>query len=327
MSVQPSVVAIDAGGTSTRAAIVALNGELLGVGRAGAGNPISSGVDLAVSNVVSAFRRAMAQVDADARLVGSMVTMAGALTDTNGRNSLADRLAEGGLPREIEFESDVLSAWFSGTAATSGTVLVVGTGAVAGRVEGGRLTRLVDGLGWLVGDAGSGFWIGRRAAIAAANELDGRGPATSFTDEVLSVFGTARGVSQVDGRSASLTEFIHEVYRRRPVELARLAPVVLRHADDPVATRILDSAASALANTVATLGDDDPGPVVLAGGLVGPASALRARLLDRLDGRRCLTATDGLAGAATLALRHAGAEANQATHQKLVAALATLSPA
>ena len=254
--------------------------------------------------------------------MASLITMAGGSTGSVPAADIVARLTEGGVPAPVTLESDVLSAYFSGTPAPDGAVLVVGTGAVAGRVRGGRLVRVADGLGWLLGDAGSGFWIGRRAALAAAADLDGRGRQTLLTDEVLQEFGIARGGKELVGRPEALSLLVHQVYQRRPIELARLARIVLRHADDPVASMILDSAAEALTTTVTALLGDDDVPLVLAGGLVGPASALHDRLIGRLSGRRCLTATDGLAGAALLALRQAGAEANQAVHARLVAALA-----
>ncbi len=318
----PAVIAVDAGGTSTRAAVVGLTGDVLGVGMAGAGNPISSGVELATANVVTACRQAVQQAGTDPRLIGSLVTMAGGSTGLVAGTDIVARLTEGGLPGPVTLESDVLSAYFSGTPAPDGAVLVVGTGAVAGRVTDSKLARVADGLGWLIGDSGSGFWIGRAAAIAAASDLDGRGRETVLTDEVLSEFGITRTSRQVNGRPEAVSTLVHEVYQRRPIELARLARPVLRHPDDPVASTILDLAANALTNTITSLLGDDDLPLVLAGGLVGPASALHERLVSRLAGRRCLTATDGLAGAALLALRQAGAEANQAVHSRLVAALA-----
>ncbi len=318
----PAVIAVDAGGTTTRAAVVGLTGDVLGVGAAGAGNPISSGIELATANVIAACQQAVLQAGNDPRLVGSLVTMAGGSTGSVSAADIIARLSEGGVPAPVTLESDVLSAYFSGTPAPDGIVLVVGTGAVAGRVSDGRLVRVADGLGWLIGDSGSGFWIGRAAAIAAAADLDGRGRATVLTDEVLQEFGISRGGRQVAGRPEAVSALVHQVYQRRPIELARLARSVLRHPEDAVASTILDAAANALTNTVTALLGDDDLPLVLAGGLVGPASALHDRLVSRLSGRRCLTATDGLAGAALLALRQAGAEANQAVHSRLVAALA-----
>ncbi|MDT3318074.1 hypothetical protein Q9S71_14695 [Microbacterium sp. KSW4-11] len=41
---------------------------------------------------------------------------------------------------------------------------------------GDRDTARVDGWGWTMGDAGSGFWIGREALTAVMRAHDHRGP-------------------------------------------------------------------------------------------------------------------------------------------------------
>ena len=46
------------------------------------------------------------------------------------------------------------------------------------RITGRHATTTVDGDGWLLGDDGSGFWIGRSAVRAALRMADGRGRPT-----------------------------------------------------------------------------------------------------------------------------------------------------
>ena len=49
-----SVLAIDAGGTSTRAVIVDEDGSCLGFGHSGGGNPISAGFEPALASLAAA---------------------------------------------------------------------------------------------------------------------------------------------------------------------------------------------------------------------------------------------------------------------------------
>ena len=60
---------------------------------------------------------------------------------------------------------------------------------MAARIRGGRLDRVVGGKGWLLGDAGGGFWIGHAVARAVVASLDGQGPDTALTDLVLEALG------------------------------------------------------------------------------------------------------------------------------------------
>lgn len=61
-----------------------------------------------------------------------------------------------------------------------GTVVAAGTGVVTLGV-GPRHSTRVDGWGYIMGDAGSGYWIGRAALDAVMRAYDGRGPATALT--------------------------------------------------------------------------------------------------------------------------------------------------
>src|SRR5262249_7281093 len=68
-----------------------------------------------------------------------------------------------------------------GLAGQPGVVLIGGTGSVAyGRNAAGCAAR-AGGWGYLAGDEGSAYWIGRESLTAVALALDGRGPAAAVT--------------------------------------------------------------------------------------------------------------------------------------------------
>lgn len=100
--------------------------------------------------------------------------------------------------------SDIEAAFASapGTPA-DGLALVAGTGAAATRISGRRCTVSVDGDGWLLGDEGSGFWIGRGAVRAALRMADGRGDPTTLARSVGLALGLPadllEGAEGVDG--------------------------------------------------------------------------------------------------------------------------------
>jgi len=64
-----------------------------------------------------------------------------------------------------------------------GSVVAAGTGVVTLGV-GPEHSARVDGWGHIMGDAGSGYWIGRSALDAVMRAFDGRGPATGLTEIV-----------------------------------------------------------------------------------------------------------------------------------------------
>jgi N-acetylglucosamine kinase-like BadF-type ATPase len=100
----------------------------------------------------------------------------------------------------------------------------------------------------MIGDEGSGYWIGREALAAVMRAFDGRGPETGLTAEMLAHF-------HVEGESR-LPRIVYDRAQPR-AGVAALGPIVQRVADqgDAVATRILERSADELvlaARSVAT---------------------------------------------------------------------------
>ncbi|MET8982498.1 BadF/BadG/BcrA/BcrD ATPase family protein [Streptomyces sp. NPDC004539] len=112
----------------------------------------------------------------------------------HARTALVAALTHLGIPvPPISIHSDIEAA-FAGAPGhpADGLALIAGTGSVAARVRGRVLVATSGGDGWLLGDDGSGFWIGRRAVRAALRAADGRdGPTTLVT-----LIGRALGVPE-----------------------------------------------------------------------------------------------------------------------------------
>lgn len=319
------VMGVDAGGTSTRAVLATAEGECVGFGRGGSGNPTSSGIAVASAGVRDAIAAALGAAGATlADLSGIVVAMAG--HDARGGRSdwILDPLVDDGFTGALTFESDLLAMYSSGAVAPVGYGVVCGTGASAVRVQDGRIAATADGLGWLLGDRGSGFWIGRAAAVAAVDELDGLGPATALTSLVLEATGTAAASGSgrgPDGRPVVLEQLVRALYGRRPVQLAEFAPLVFDAADaqDPVAERILTAAGDQLVRTL-ELVSVQPGPVVAGGSIVSRDGAPQRMLREYVAafaGQPVVLVGSGAAGAAMLALRHAGIDVDDDTLARL----------
>lgn len=286
------VLGIDIGGTSTRALVTTVAGERVSFGSAGAGNPVTVEASVAAASLRAALRAALSDVD-PRRIAAVVAGAAGASHPEPVRRAV--RAA--GVTCPVRVVGDAVTAFAAGTDEPAGTVLIAGTGAVAARVEGGSLTRTADGLGWILGDHGSAFWIGREAAVATANQRYDDEPESPLTRAVAAALepGDPTGVSTVDGDAV-----VAAVYRREPRALAALAPLVTAHAADPRARRILDGAAGHLFATVSRVRGD--GPLVLAGGVLRHCAPVREALLRRLGPRVAVSlAGAGEVGAARLA--------------------------
>ncbi|AZZ40546.1 hypothetical protein C0Z10_13270 [Acidipropionibacterium jensenii] len=280
---------IDLGGTSTRAELVDESGVLLGRGLAGGANLRSAGGGLV--GAADAVRTAAEMALAAAQNPGSsgpgdvphdvprnsphdvahgaphdlapriaagrhrprvvVVAASGAGPARHDEVAEAFRDALTDICDRVHVENDLAAAFRSASSGGDGYLLLSGTGAVAGRFRGGVLQRRADGLGWILGDTGSGLWIGWQGLRAAAADLDGRGPRTELTGLLV----TALGVSPVTGDPCQ--DLVRRVDDLAPAQMGSLAPFVLGVAGhDAVASRIAERAGRALVTSLDAVIDD-----------------------------------------------------------------------
>jgi glucosamine kinase len=307
----------DLGGTSTRIVIADSAGTVLGRGTGGGSNPVSH-PDTAAAALGTALHTALDGLDA-ARVGAAVIGAAGGLKIA--RPEVAGRFeaawSGAGLTVEPLYLGDIETAFASATTAPDGTALIAGTGAGAAELRDHRLARTADLNGWLLGDEGSGFWLGReavRATIRCLEDLTTLGPLGEAVVTGL-IGGRPPGAPPETGwEGARLLrdELVRVANARPPVLLAELAHTVsvAHDAGDPVAVQIIDHAADLLIGSIDRIrSPDSTGPLVLAGSVAGEASPVGRILRDRLHARyrdtdvAVLTARDGVVGAAWLALR------------------------
>jgi N-acetylglucosamine kinase-like BadF-type ATPase len=273
------VLGIDAGGTKTVCYLADGDGRVIGEARGGGANLQSEG-ELGVEKVFHALMDEALDgrgSDVDAICLG----MAG-----------VDRESEGvvvrGIMRRIGARSrvvvvnDALVALVAGVGDAPGVVIICGTGSIAYGRDARNWAARAGGWGHILGDEGSGYWIGRQALRAVARAADGRGQSTTLTARVLSHFAAARP-----------SDLVGEIYdRQRPHQaLAQLARVVQQARDegDEVGTQILEQAAHELVraarSVVERLGMSDASfDFILAGGIFSGVPWLAGELNRRLVG-------------------------------------------
>lgn len=267
------VVGVDAGGTSTRGWACDFSGAVLGVGRADGAN-VRSAVGDPETNLAAAIGAAVdtARTSTGRRVVCEAVCVGIAGTEARREEVealVARAVARVGVEVTPLVVPDLEIAFRSVSPHPSGRLLLAGTGALAAGFTDWATTSRRDGLGWLLGDAGSGVWIGRRVLRAAATHLDGGAP-TSMTPQVLTVLGLPTDTDDPQ-------QLVRATDDLSPAAWGRCAPAALAHAaDDDIARRIVDDAAAHLLASLAGLRESG-GPVVLAGGLL-EAGPLRERI-------------------------------------------------
>lgn len=176
-------VGVDAGGSST-VAVAMRDGELLRPATGPGANVGVAGVDRAALTIGDAISAASESASPDAVVVG----VAGGGTARTA-SALLTALTARFPQTRIEVTDDAHVALRAGVPAGDAVALIAGTGSIAYAEIGGSIYR-AGGLGYLVGDEGSGFAIGASALRLALKAAEGRAPSDALTQAVLARTGT-----------------------------------------------------------------------------------------------------------------------------------------
>ncbi|MEU6551591.1 BadF/BadG/BcrA/BcrD ATPase family protein [Streptomyces sp. NPDC046915] len=276
---EPGFLAVDSGGSGLRVVVgVAGRGpSAQGQSRA----PVRTGargIDPAhlMGQLLPMVRALMAETEVgelDTAVVGAagFASLGGAL-----RAELPGALARELGVRAVALAADAVTAYVGALGPRTGAVVAAGTGLIA---LGTDLTswRRADGWGHLLGDCGSGAWIGRAGLEAALRAHDGRDG------------GSAPLLTCAEERFGPVSGLPGTLYPRadRPAVLASFAPqVAASAASDPVAAGILHAAARHMAESAAAVCPPGGEPhVAVTGGLVKLGAPLLVPLAEELARR------------------------------------------
>jgi len=267
------IVGVDGGGTGSRALIMDLAGTELARAEGPPALILPSDPGAAAEAIGTTVARAAEGIGAPVPFKALWAGLAGA-GRVGEREAVEIALRSMGLAQEVRVGMDVEGAHRDAFGTGSGVLLVVGTGSMAwGRDPEGREVR-VGGWGGILGDEGSGYWLGLRGLQAVARAADGRGPSTILSKILL--------------RTLRLTDpqaLIPWMASASKGEVAALAPLVLDAAEggDPAGAEVLKEGLDALLRHLEVVRsrwptEEEPIPMALVGGLVGGGGALKGRL-------------------------------------------------
>lgn len=291
----PLFIGIDGGGTGCRARIEDAEGRVLGTGIAGPA-AVRLGIDKSMAALQSASLAAAADAGLPPEALASMDAGIG-LAGIGRKGALEQIIAQPHSFRSVVYVNDANIACIGAHGGRDGGIVIIGTGSVGFAVVGGLEIR-VGGYGFPISDEGSGADLGLQAIRVALRAYDGRAVATGFTREVMGRFDNDpfEAVAWMDRATAT--------------DYARLAPLVMRHADagDPVSRRIIREAAEQIDELIRQLVGSGAPRIALLGGLASPMEPWLApdvqRRLSPIEG-------DAVAGALYLARNAALARKSQ----------------
>lgn len=260
-------IGIDGGGTKTAGVIGNNYGEIVGYTMAESTNIQVKGLDsvkTTLMNMISILRK---QAKIELNDINTIyLSLSGAGRELE-KNLIIKSLEEYKLHRiKVIVENDAICALASGTYGESGIVLIAGTGSISYcyNKKTNELNR-VGGWGYVLGDEGSGYDIGRQALVAIMKSYDGRGKSTQLTEALKKHLSLRHE-----------TDIIPYVYQNLEMRsnIASLAKVVFEVArsGDDVAIEIINNSIDSLIELVkgAFLLIDKKQykpPIVLCGGL------------------------------------------------------------
>lgn len=280
------LVGIDGGGTSCRAAVADGDGRILGRGKSGASNILTS-PDTALKHIGEAARLAFRDAGLDEDLHGSAHALLGLAGNNVGD---AVNYVRARLPfARSEIVSDGLIALQGAIGDADGAIAIVGTGSIFIARHQGAL-HYMGGWGFQAGDLGGGARIGHAALQESLLAYDRIHAMSGLCQEILAEF---------DNDPTRVVDFARNAH---PGDFGRYAPKVVEFAarGDATALRLMRGAAGHVdeaLDAVATV-TEGKGKLCLLGGL---AHIYPAYLAERHRVRLSEPLADALTGAVALA--------------------------
>lgn len=286
-----NVLGADVGGTSSRVVLYAGTDERGHA--AGPGGPMRMGHGGALAGALAELARPLLARAGLARADVFVVGASGAGREQE-RAELHAALERERLAWKVVVTTDAELARAAAFSGAPGILLIAGTGSIAVVRDHAQQFRRVGGLGWRMGDQGSGYWFGVEGLVAVGAMHDQLGPPTHLVEPLCAAAGVA-GIGGLVRWSTTAT----------PAHVAALAPAVLACADagDGVARDIVQRGVTWLVRLAEAAGSSTL-PVAMAGGLLAPGQRLREHLARALadTGVTCLDARiDPCQGAPILA--------------------------
>lgn len=272
MAYETRLVGLDIGGSKTHAVAVGRSGSLP------AQEVMAGSANLSSVGITEAGRQLDSVFDGLGRDGIAAVCAGAAGVDTPEQEQRLQRLIQSKVPSarvSIVHDTHLILA---AAGVEHGIAVISGTGSVAwGRTPAGATAR-AGGWGYLLGDEGSGYWVGRRA-VQHALALADRGERPDRLAQQLAADCGLQDPGQL------LDHFYAQSERRYWAGHSRLV-FELAGDGDPASVGILAEASDALAGLVRTVGDrlGSTGPVVLGGGLIVHQPLLQEMLKDNLAG-------------------------------------------
>lgn len=233
------VIGVDGGGTKTEYVILDYSGNIIGRTKGESTNYQVIGGRKVKEELLRGFTKLMNDTNVSSNKIDHIfLGLAGAGRESD-RKEITALFSDTEFAKKITVDSDATAALAGAFGTDPGIIIISGTGAICfGKNSEGKIVRS-GGWGYLLGDEGSGYFIGREAIIAVLKDLDGRGEKTKLRNRLEKHFNLN-----------SIDQIIPQIYQNKidRVAIADLAPIVFEqaHQGDAIAEEIIRRAGKEL---------------------------------------------------------------------------------
>lgn len=266
---EPSLIAVDGGGTKTEFVLISLSGQLLKRLVLPGSNPNTCTVKGTVEILCDGIDTLLQE---DNQVLGIFVGGAGFYSGGNGA-AIQEQLSKHYSSIPVQCESDIMNVFAFAADPNNAIAVISGTGAVVYATNQGELLRCGGG-GWRLELLGSGYDLGRSAILAAMEDRDGTGPKTTITQLAEEKLG------------GPVWDKIQKIYGENTSYIASFAPLVIQawQAGDPLATTIAKENCDRLAQLIRIAAKKSPAAteVILGGSLLTQCAPFREMLVGQL---------------------------------------------
>lgn len=227
-------VGIDGGASKSKVRIEDAQGNLLGQAMGGPSN-IRLSVENSWKNILTATEDALKPLNISLQDKHTHFHAGMGLAGCEDVESFEAFIKTPHPFKTLEVDSDARTACIGAHQGKNGGIIIIGTGVVGYQIQNNKTMR-VGGWGFPQDDEGGGAWLGLEAARLTFFWIDHRAEKCPLVEDVFGFF------------NSDLDKFVSWSSRANSTEFARLAPIVINHAqqEEPAAVRLMKKAAHAI---------------------------------------------------------------------------------
>jgi len=268
---------IDGGATKSRIVISNLDLDIIYQEEGDSSNIYGVGLDKASENLERLILSATNHLGIDLKEIKAGCIGGAGMGRSREQELIKQKLKNLNLPLYICGDGEILL--IGGLGSYSGMSLIAGTGSFClGRTKNGELFR-TGGLGYLLGDEGSAFWISYQAVKRSLRSIEGRDIKTSMLPYLINFFNLET--------KEDFIKLCNENMSKKQMASAAIIVSDFALKGDELAIDIINSAVNELIVLVSSIVDSSPefinSNIVVSGGVLEKDKLIKPRFQEKLQ--------------------------------------------